>query len=87
MVSDAILPMVGFEVHETTLPAGAPATENDTLPAKPFSREIMTVYVTEPPGLVVPDVGFTSSEKSCAVDPVTVTLAVPLTAPLAAVTV
>ena len=80
------VPVVGFGVNVTVEPEGWPVRLNVTDPAKPFTLLTVTVYVAVFPRRTDWEVGFVEREKSAA-RAVTVTLAVPFTPPLDAVTV
>jgi len=80
------VPVAGLGVNVTVDPDGWPLRLSVTDPLKPFDGVIVTVYVAVPPRLTDCAVGLTENEKSGGML-VTVTLAVPLTLPLDAVTV
>ncbi len=78
----AVPPVAGFGVNEPVALLGSPLTLKAIDPANPVSRAIVTVKVVLWPALIDRVVGLDDREKS-----VTDTLAVPVTVPLAAVTV
>ena len=80
------LPVAGFGVNATVEPDGCPVRLRVTAPLKPFDGVIVTVYVAVLPRTTDCEVGLIESEKFAGTL-VTVTLAVPLTLPLTAVTV
>jgi hypothetical protein len=55
----------GLKLTET--PAGAPELVSDTVCALPEVVAVLTVAVAEEPGLIVPVLGLTETEKSLAV--------------------
>ena len=78
--------VAGLGVKVTVLPDGWPVRLRVTDPLKPLLGVTFTVFVAVLPRLTDWEVGLTEREKSGGTL-VTVTLAVPLTVPLAAVTV
>ena len=77
----AVPPVAGFGVNEPVALPGSPLTVKAIDPVNPFRRAIVTLNVVLWPPLIDRVVGLDESEKS-----VTDTLAVPVTVPLAAVT-
>ena len=77
----AVPPVAGFGVNEPVALLGSPLTLKAIDPENPFKRAIVTAKVVPWPRLTDRVVGVAEREKS-----VTDTLAVPLTVPLAAVT-
>ena len=78
--------VAGFGVKVTVDPEGCPVRLNVTEPLKPLTGWMVTLKVAVLPRLTDCDVGLTESEKSAG-KLATVTLAVPFTPPLDAVTV
>ena len=78
--------VAGLGVNLTVEPEGWPERERVTAPLNPLDGRTVTVYVAVLPRLTDCDAGLTESEKSAGTV-VTVTLALPETPPLAAVTV
>jgi hypothetical protein len=79
-------PVAGFGENVTLEPDGWPLRLRVTDPVNPLDGVTVTVYVAVLPRRTDTEAGLMESEKSAG-KPVTVTLAVPLTVPLVAITV